>query len=165
MSIAKPFIDELMQEAATTRRVLERVPEDKLSWKPRATSWSLGQLALHTAQVPGAFAHLLQNLTFEGPPPTQAEAVSRAEILAALDASVGRASASLGAWSDEDMHAVWRLVRDGNTLFGAPRAGVVRSLMLNHWYHHRGQLTVYLRQLGVPVPSIYGPSGDENPFV
>jgi uncharacterized damage-inducible protein DinB len=164
MGIARPYIDELTQEAETTRRVLERVPDDKLSWRPHATSWSLGQLALHTAQVPGAFAHLLQKLTFDGPVPSQAEAASRDEILAAFDDSISRAKASLSGSSDQDMQAVWSFQPGGQTKLAAPRAGIVRSLMFNHWYHHRGQLTVYLRQLGIPVPSVYGPSADENPF-
>lgn len=163
--IAAPFIEELTSEAETTRRVLDRVPEDELSWRPHATAWSLGQLALHTARVPGAFAHLLQELSVDAGPPPQPEAGSRAEILAALDDSITRAKASLAAWSDADMLAIWRLQPGGETKFAASRAAIVRSLMLNHWYHHRGQLTVYLRQLGVPVPMVYGPSGDENPFV
>lgn len=164
MRIADPLIDELTQEAQTTRRVLDRVPEEKLSWRPHATSWSLGQLALHTAQVPGAFARLLETLTVDAPPPLQAEAASRAEILEAHEGSIALAKASLDAWSDADMQAVWTFAPGGETKVAAPRSAIVRSLMLNHWYHHRGQLTVYLRALGIPVPSVYGPSADENPF-
>src|SRR5687767_12394827 len=147
MRIADPFIDELTTEAETTRRVLERVPNDKLSWRPHPTSWSLGQLALHIAQVPGAFAQLLQSLTFDAPIPKQAEAGTRAEILAAMDESIRLATTSLRAWSDADMLAVWSFQPGGESKFAAPRVGIVRSLMLNHWYHHRGQLTVYLREL------------------
>jgi uncharacterized damage-inducible protein DinB len=164
MRIADPFIEELTTEGETTKRVLERVPDDKLSWRPHPISWSLGQLALHIAQVPGAFGQLLQSLTFDAPIPKQVEATSRAEILTALDGSIQLATASLRAWNDADMLAVWSFQPGGEVKFTAPRVAIVRSLMLNHWYHHRGQLTVYLRELGVPVPAIYGPSADENPF-
>lgn len=145
MGISASFIEELKQEGEITRRVLERVPEDKLTWKPHDKSMSLGQLALHTAQVPGAFASLLKELTVEGTPPPQAEGRSRSEILAALDDSLTRATASLTAWTDDDMRATWQFTMGGKPLMSAPRAGIVRSLMLNHWYDHRGQLTVYLR--------------------
>ena len=164
MTLSAPLIEEITQEGAITRRVLERVPEDKLSWKPHDKSMSLGRLALHVAQVPGAIAFLLQQPSFEGPPPPQAEAQSRAEILSALDDSLTRAKASLHGWTDDDMRAAWQFTIGGKTVLAAPRAGVVRSLMLNHWYHHRGQLTVYLRLLGAAVPPVYGPSADENPF-
>jgi uncharacterized damage-inducible protein DinB len=164
ITMAGPLIDELTREAATTRRVLERVPEDKLSWKPHAKSMSLGQLALHVAQTPGGVAQLLGQTECEPPQFRQPEATSRGELLAALDESIATAQSKLGAWSDSDLMAEWKLKRGGTTLMAVPRVGMVRSIMLNHWYHHRGQLLVYLRLLDVPVPSVYGPSADENPF-
>jgi len=164
ITMAGPLIDELTREAATTRRVLERVPEDKISWKPHAKSMSLGELALHVAQTPGGVAELISRPEAEPPRFQRPEAKSRAELLTALDESVATAQSKLAAWSDSDLLAEWKLKGGGKTLMTVPRVGMIRSIMLNHWYHHRGQLLVYLRLLDVPVPSVYGPSADENPF-
>ena len=165
MAMANMFIDELTREAATTKRVLERVPQDKLTWRPHPKSWSLGELALHIAQVPGAIADLITPLEREPPKFKQQEAKSSAEIITALDASVANAKAKLAGWDDAALMAEWKLKNGSQTLLALPRIGMVRSIMLNHWYHHRGQLAVYLRLLDLPVPSIYGPSADENPFM
>jgi uncharacterized damage-inducible protein DinB len=164
MTITDTFADELTREAATTRRVLERVPEDKLSWRPHAKSMSLGQLALHIAQVPGAVADLISESPRQPPQFVQAEAKSKSEVLGALDKSIAHAKEKLAGWGDAGLMNQWRLERDGKALMEVPRIGMVRTVMLNHWYHHRGQLSVYLRLLDVPLPSIYGPSADENPF-
>ena len=157
---------ELDQEAATTRRVLERVPGDKLGWKPHVKSMSLGQLALHVATIPGAVAKFLAGdgldiggVNFEAP-----AATSASELLPALDESIKTAKEVLTGLDDHKAMTTWKLTRGATELFAAPRIGVARSIMLNHWYHHRGQLSVYLRLLNIPVPSIYGPSADENPF-
>jgi uncharacterized damage-inducible protein DinB len=159
------LIAELEQETKTTRRVLERVPEGKLSWKPHDKSMSLGQLALHVATMPSGITRILANDTFEVPQFKQAEATSAAELIRALDESLQTARAFLVGLDDARSTTIWRLVKDGRELMAMPRIAVVRTLMLNHWYHHRGQLSVYLRLLNVPLPSIYGPSADENPFV
>lgn len=164
MTMAAPLINELVQEAATTRRVLERVPEDKLSWRPHERSMSLGQLALHIAQTPGGVAAILEQTSFSPNFQDRAQPASRAEILGALDAAIEQAKTRLQSWSDADLMTNWSLLVGGKTVMTVPRAGVVRTIMLNHWYHHRGQLTVYLRLLGVPLPSVYGPTADENPF-
>ena len=165
MRIVEPFLQELDQEAATTRRVLERVPEDKLAWRPHPKSFSLGQLALHVAQIPGVVAGFVAGPTLALPGSfQQAPATSRSEILSALDASVAKAKEVLGGFDDTTAASTWTLTSGDRTLMSFPRVGVVRALMLNHWYHHRGQLSVYLRELDVPLPSIYGPSADENPF-
>lgn len=164
MTLASTFIDELTREAATTRRVLERIPEDKLSWKPHTKSMSLGQMALHVATTPGGVAELIAESPRQPPPFIQPEAKSRSEVLAAFERSIEGAKARLASWGDQDLLQEWRLERDGQPLMALPRMGMVRSIMLNHWYHHRGQLLVYLRLLDVPVPSVYGPSADENPF-
>ena len=164
MRMSGQFIDELTREAQTTKRVLERVPQDKLSWKPHPKSWSLGQLALHVAQVPGAIAELITPLECAPPQFVQAEARSSAELVKALDESVGKAKTKLAGWDDEALMSEWALRSGSQTIMKVPRVGMVRSIMLNHWYHHRGQLVVYLRLLDVPVPSVYGPSADENPF-
>ena len=160
-----PILAELDQEAATTRRVLERVPGDKLGWRPHAKSMSLGQLALHVATTPGAVATILSQDSFESPGFNQPAPGSAAELIPALEESVKTAKKLLSDLNDQKAMAAWQLTKDGKVLFEAPRIAVIRSIMLNHWYHHRGQLSVYLRVLGIPVPSIYGPSADENPFV
>ena len=165
MAIADALIAELEQEAATTRRVLERVPADKLSWKPHDKSMSLGRLALHVAQVPGFVAGLAAQNPGAFPENfEQASATSVDEALSALGDSVSTATQIVRGFDDAAMMESWSLVADGRTLISMPRVGLLRGLMLNHWYHHRGQLSVYLRLLDVPVPSIYGPSADENPF-
>ena len=158
------LIAELAQEAATTRRVLERVPENRLAWTPHARSRSLGQLAFHVAAVPGALANLLRELKREAPEFTDPVPASLAEILSAHDEGLRVATTQLAAWDSDDLAAEWTMTRDGNTVLAMPRMNMVRSVMFNHLYHHRGQLTVYLRLLEVPVPSVYGPSADESPF-
>jgi uncharacterized damage-inducible protein DinB len=164
MSVTQALIGELEQEAATTRRVLERVPEDKLGWKPHEKSMSLGQLALHIANTLGTVAKMAARNDVSPPDFQQAEAGSSAEVLAALDESVAKAKTYLAGVSDESAAEEWRVVAGGQTVMAMPRMGLLRAIMLNHWYHHRGQMTVYLRELDVPVPSVYGPSADENPF-
>jgi uncharacterized damage-inducible protein DinB len=162
--IAAAFAAELKQEAATTRRVLERVPQDKFSWKPHPKSMSLGQLALHVAAMPGGVAQLISTTRAEVPRVPLPEAKSREELLTALEASVVTVTTQLATLGDNGLRDEWKLVNGGHTILALPRSEVVRSVILNHWYHHRGQLTVYLRMLDVPLPVIYGPTADENPF-
>jgi len=165
MRIVDSLIAEIEQEAATTRRVLERVPEDKLEWRPHPKSMSLGQLALHVAQTTGQVVDALAMDVMEAPefgsPPS---AESSAQLLSAHDASVAHAIETLNGWDDARAVSDWSLTKDGETLMVIPRIGFMRGVGMNHLYHHRGQLSVYLRLLDVPVPSIYGPSADENPF-
>lgn len=164
MGLATAMIAELKQEADGTRKVLERVPEDRLSWRPHPRSMTLGQLALHVAQVPGGVAQLLSQTP--SPPPdfsTREEATSRGQLLSELEASVDTASAKLAEWGDEGLRAHWEMRAGDRTLIELPRAGMARSIMFNHLYHHRGQLTVYLRLLDVAVPAVYGDSADEEP--
>lgn len=166
MSIASALLAELEQEAQTTRRVLERIPQAHLSWKPHAKSMSLGQLALHVATVPGNVAELAALDTVPAPPAfVQPEAATSAELVPALTASVVKAKQHLGGLDDEAMGKTWRLMNGGREVLAMPRAAFARAIMLNHWYHHRGQLLVYLRLLNLPVPSVYGPTADENPFM
>jgi uncharacterized damage-inducible protein DinB len=164
MRLADSILMELEQEGQTTRRVLERVPNDKLSWKPHAKSYSLGQLALHIASAPEKVAALAAMDTVEAPVFSQAEAKSRLEVLDTFSKSLDSAKEIVGKMDDARLTSMWTLTKDGNTLMTVPRIGFLRSVLLNHVYHHRGQLSVYLRMLDVPVPSIYGPSADENPF-
>jgi uncharacterized damage-inducible protein DinB len=166
MALIDPLLQELEQEAEATRRVLERVPHDRLAWRPHKKSRTLGQLALHVATVPGAVAEFAAL-----PSPVQAPEFredpipeSAAQLIPTLQQSVATARRVLGNMDDATLTATWRAMRGEREVMAVPRLGFLRSVMLNHWYHHRGQLTVYLRELGVPVPAIYGPSADENPF-
>lgn len=165
MTIINGLLAEMDQEAATTRRVLERVPEAHLAWRPHEKSMSLGQLALHIATVPGAIAELAATDVLDNPPAfVQPEAKTTAELGPALDDSLARAKRALGAFDDARMRDTWRMTIGGREIMAMPRAAFVRAIMLNHWYHHRGQLLVYLRLLDQSVPSVYGPTADENPF-
>jgi uncharacterized damage-inducible protein DinB len=165
MSVIGGLLAELEQEAETTRRVLERVPQAHLSWRPHPKSMSLGQLALLVATVPGSVAGLAARDVVPDPPDfVQPEAASTAELLPSLIESIAKAKQALGAFDDARMGATWRLQSRGRDIMVMPRAAFVRAIMLNHWYHHRGQLLVYLRLLGQSVPSVYGPTADENPF-
>ena len=159
------LLAELEQEAQTTQRVLERIPQAHLSWRPHPRSMSLGQLALHVATVPGNVAELASMDTIpELPTFIQPEAATVSELVPALSDSVARAKRALGGFDDARMGETWRLQNAGKDVLSMPRAAFVRAIMLNHWYHHRGQLLVYLRLLNQPVPSVYGPTADENPF-
>jgi uncharacterized damage-inducible protein DinB len=155
---------EFDQEAQTTKRVLERVPDDKLTWKPHPTSFSLGQLAQHIASGPGQIAAAVVPDTFEFPNSPRPEAKSRQEVLETFSKSMASARATLKSMDDARLLSDWTLTKNGKVLMSVPRIGFLRSILMNHTYHHRGQLSVYLRMLEVPVPSIYGPSADENPF-
>ena len=142
------------------------MPDDRLEWRPHAKARTLGELALHVAAVPGVVASFacepspVQVPHFAGDPTP----ASAAELLPALDESIATAKARVGALDDDALAETWRLMRGDRELFAMPRGAFLRSMMLNHWYHHRGQLSAYLRELDVPIPSIYGPSADENPF-
>jgi uncharacterized damage-inducible protein DinB len=164
MSQAKALLQELEQEAQTTRRVLERVPGDRLAWKPHGKSMSLGQLALHVAIVPGAVAEIARQSPVSPPDFKYASPTTAAELIPALEQSIAKAREIVGAMDDAALAKTWRMMDGDKEVMAVPVGALLRSIMLNHWYHHRGQLSVYLRQVGVPVPSIYGPSADENPF-
>ena len=165
MAMIEGMLQELDQEAQTTRRVLERVPENQLAWRPHQKARTLGELALHVAMVPGAVAELIsspspaQAPTFIDPSPNSAS-----ELIPALDQSIGKAKRALSGMDDATLMSTWRLMQGERELFAIPRMALLRSIMLNHWYHHRGQLLVYLRMLNQSVPSVYGPTADENPF-
>lgn len=165
MSIIDTLLAELEQEAKATERVLARVPQEHLSWRPHPRSFSLGQLALHVASIPGNVATLAAMDVIPNPPAfAQAEATSAAELVPTMHASIAKAREVLGGMDDAAMMATWRLMAGDKEIMAMPRAAVARTIMLNHWYHHRGQLLVYLRMHNVPLPSVYGPTADENPF-
>ncbi len=164
MRIVDSILMELDQEAQTTKRVLDRIPEDKLAWKPHPKAFSLGQLALHIASVPGSVAAAAVPDSMEAPNFSQPEPKSRREVLDTFSKSLENAKDVLKKMDDARLVSMWSLTKNGKVLMSVPRIGFIRSILMNHNYHHRGQLSVYLRILGVPVPSIYGPSADENPF-
>jgi len=164
MSATAALIAEFEQEAATTRRVLERVPTDKLAWKPHEKSMSLGALAMHIAGGPAFITDwaVQDAVTFSGG--ESPAAGSTADILAAHDAGAAKTKANLSTIGDGGLGKMWSMkTPDGKTVMTMPKAALLRSIGFNHIYHHRGQLSVYLRLLNVPVPSIYGPSADERP--
>jgi uncharacterized damage-inducible protein DinB len=165
MTIARSILEEFEQELGTTRKFLERVPEDKLTWRPHEKSMTAGQLALHIAQVPGGVLEFVR--PDEAAPPdfsNPEQPADLCQVLDALDRGAAHVRQTLPTIGDDRMRETFRVVRDDQVLMALPRAAFLRSIMLNHWYHHRGQLGVYLRLLGAVVPSSYGPSADENPL-
>lgn len=163
--IADPLIAELEQEASATREALRRVPGDRLDWRPHRKSMTLGQLAMHVATIPAVLTDFAAQPQFELPDSfDQPAAGSADELVPLLDRSIAKAREYMGRLDDSAAMATWRLMKRGQEVLAMPRIGLLRGLMLNHWYHHRGQLSVYLRLLDVPVPATFGPSADENPF-
>lgn len=165
MSIAEALMAEFDEQAPLTRKFLERLPEERMGWKPHERSLTAGQLALHLAQVPGAVAQLVRENPAQipgiGGPTTQPATLD--EILRAHDAGVAAARQELAQHNDAAMNQVWHLQVDGRDLLAMPRGKFLRDIMLNHWYQHRGQFSIYLRMLNIPVPSTWGPSADEAP--
>jgi uncharacterized damage-inducible protein DinB len=161
-----PMLNEFHRECATTRRVLDRVPADRLTWTPHAKSMTIGKLAHHIASVPAGISRIAQNDVHEIDPAAFAapQPKDKQEILDAFDASSKTAQEFIEGLSESAATATWRLKANGKEILAIPRVELIRNIMFNHLYHHRGQLSVYLRLLEVPVPSIYGPSADENPF-
>lgn len=163
MALVDHLLPEFDHEMATTRKLLERVPDDRLSWKPHAKSYSLGQLAQHVANIPfwGQMTLEQSELDLMAYPPP-APLGSRAAILQLFEDKVAGTRKALIGKSDPELMAPWSLKRGDQTMFTMPKATVWRTFMMNHLVHHRGQLSVYLRQQDVPLPSMYGPSADEQ---
>lgn len=165
MAIAESILPEFDHEAATTRTLLQRVPEDKAAWKPHVKSMALGHLAMHIANLPLWASITLERTEFDTNPPdgprlTTPEFQSAADLLQTYDANVTAARALLARTTDGEFMVPWTLKNGGKSMFSMPRIAVFRSFILNHAVHHRGQLSVYLRLLDVPVPNIYGPTAD-----
>ncbi|HKW87399.1 MAG TPA: DinB family protein [Candidatus Acidoferrales bacterium] len=159
----EPILNELREEIPATRRILERVPQDKLGWRPHPKSRSLGELAMHIANIPGMAERVATTEEFTpGAPPPAANSVE--DIRVAFERNARTAERVLGDMTEKVASGSWRLVFKGKEIFRKPRHAVLRTNLLNHLYHHRGQLSVYLRLLEVPVPVVYGPTADENPF-
>lgn len=163
MGIADALLPEFDHEMAVTRKLLERVPEDRFTWKPHPKSMSLVELATHVANLPSWGAVTLSQSEFDVAAHRNTAAASRADLLARFDANIAETRAALVGKIDPEMMASWTLKHNGQKLFTMPKAAVWRSFMLNHLIHHRGQLSVYLRLNDVPVPAMYGPSADEAP--
>ena len=165
MTIAELLLPEVEQEMATTRRVLERVPDDKLAWKPHDRSWSMGDLASHIVNSIKWTGLTMNQTEFDlgsvAPEAMNPTAKSRAELLSWFDANVAAARQALGK-SDADYFVPWTLKQGAQQYFTMPRYNCIRSFLLNHIVHHRAQLGVYLRLNDIPVPAMYGPSADEG---
>jgi uncharacterized damage-inducible protein DinB len=167
MSIGQSLLPEFDQEMASTRTVLERIPEDKLEWKPDPKSMTLGRLAGHIAEMPGWGAVTLSTDSLDLNPPGGSSfkpliATSRAQVLEAFDKIVADSRAALASATDENMMKNWQLLMGGQVLMEMPKIAVIRSMVMNHTIHHRAQMTVYFRLNGIPVPALYGPSADEG---
>lgn len=166
MTYSEMILPEFDREMANTRRVLERVPEDKLDWQPHPRSHTIGWNANHLAELPGWAAGTLKASSLDLAPPGEEpyrspRLTKRLEILDLFDRNVTEARAALAAANDEEIGQPWSLLRGGETILTMPRATVIRTLVLNHIIHHRAILCVYLRLNDIPVPGMYGPSGDE----
>ena len=169
MSLSEMILPEFEHEMASTRRTLERVPDEKFDWKPHEKSTSLGGLATHLANIPSWTTNTFEkdelDIAPPGEPPFRLEqAKSTADLLAAFDKNVAEARVTLRAAGDELWFGNWSLLNGGKTIMTMPRAAVMRGFVMSHLIHHRAQLGVYLRLLDVPVPAIYGPSADEGSF-
>jgi len=165
MTLGEALAQEFEFESALTRRMIERVPEDKLDWAPHEKSNTLGQLVCHLVENPSWAQAMFNEDEFEmGPDYQPYVADSRARMLEDFDSNVSKCLQVMRAIPDDKMHQVWKMFGPGRELMlEMPRIAVVRSFLISHTIHHRGQLTVYYRMTGVPVPAIYGPSADEQP--
>jgi uncharacterized damage-inducible protein DinB len=169
MSISQMLLPEFDHEMATTRKTLERVPDGKFGWKPHEKSMSLGQLANHLAFIPSWGAETINKdsvdvMPADGSGTNPPKAETQSGILDMFDGAVKASRAAIAGASDEEMMKPWTLLAGGKEVFTLPKAAVLRAFVFSHSIHHRGQLSVYLRLNDVPVPSIYGPSADENSF-
>jgi uncharacterized damage-inducible protein DinB len=167
MSLSQSLLPEFENEMKTTRRLLERVPDDRFTWQPHAKSTPFGKLATHLANIPRMVRMIFSGPELDPNPPggsTNPPRVcnDRDEVLAAFDEHVAEAKQALAGASDEECRAQWVFKNRGQVIFTLPRIAAVRTLVMSHVIHHRGQMSVYLRLNEIPVPSIYGPSADES---
>jgi uncharacterized damage-inducible protein DinB len=162
-SVAESLLAEFETQAPITRRFLERLPEDKLGWKPHPRSMTAGQLAYHLALIPGGLVRFVLNNPAQSPGFNFPQPASRQEILEKFEESVGIVRETLPQFDDAAMNEAWRLMAGEQEVLVQPRGEFLRNIMFSHWYQHRGQFCVYLRLLDVPVPASWGPSADEPP--
>jgi uncharacterized damage-inducible protein DinB len=166
MGAGEGLLKEFDLEMASTRKTLERIPEDKLTWKPHEKSMVLGRLAGHLAELPGFGLRMIEVDSFNfanrptGQKPTVAE--SQKHVLEIFDKNVAAFREAMAGVSDADLQKNWTLAAGDKKIYDGPRIGALRRMLMNHMIHHRAQLGVYLRLNGVPVPSVYGPSADEG---
>ncbi len=164
MSVKEALLAEFDHEIGTTRRLLERIPDDKLAWKPHDKSMTLGRLATHLSNIPHWSGHILVEPFFDlstAPPDGDARS-GHAEIVRHFAEGASAARRVIAQMSDAELNASWSLKRGDQQVFTMPRVAVFRSFVVHHLIHHRGQLTVYLRLNDIPLPAIYGPSADEG---
>ncbi len=169
MPMNEYILPEFDQEMGNTRKALERVPDDRLDFKPHPKSWTMRELATHVAQIPGWGVETINKDALDiappGAPPYKPPQVSSSkELLEIFDTGVKNARAAIAGVADADLFKPWTLLSGGQKIFSMPRVAVLRSMVMNHMIHHRAQLGVYLRLTDVPVPAIYGPSADETGF-
>jgi uncharacterized damage-inducible protein DinB len=164
MPIAQSLLAEFEVQAPITRKFLERLPDDRLTWKPHEKSLSAGQLAYHLSSVPGGIVRFAQNSPAQAQGFRFPQPESRQEILDAFDESIAAVRDLLPKFDDAAMKETWRLVAGGREVFAQPREEFLRDVMFSHWYQHRGQFSVYLRLLNIAVPASWGPSADEPPI-
>ena len=169
MGLSESLLPEFDNEMAGARKTLERVPHEKFDWKPHEKSTAMGGLATHLGNIPTWANYTIDEDSLDLAPggkplPRMEMAKSNAELLATFDANVAKARAAIAGASDAELFKPWSLMSNGNTILTMPKIAVLRSFVMNHLIHHRAQLGVYLRLNDIPVPSIYGPSADENPF-
>ena len=164
MPMSDAMVQEFLQESATTKKLLERVPEDKLDWKPHEKSMSLGRLATHVSEIPQWGDIIVNQEAFDMAAMDHTPTIcgSRKELLDSFQKSADRFTEILKGKTDDHLFAPWRLKEGEKVLVDLPRVAALRGFILNHIVHHRGQLSVYLRMHDVPIPSIYGPSADEQ---
>jgi len=166
MAMKDAILPEFDHEMGTTRRVLERVPEADFKWRPHDKSFNLGQLAAHVANIPTWVTPTIDNAIFDlatlGPDARPKEPTSASELIARFDTNVKTARKKLEELTDPTLLAMWTLKQGEHEVFTMPKASVLRTFVMNHLIHHRGQLTVYLRLRNVPLPSVYGPTADEG---
>jgi len=162
---AAALLAELEQEAVATRRILEATPADQYAWKPNEKGRSMGELCAHIATIPAGISEILASdgFDFSQRPPEVPAPASREDLLAMFDHSLEQARGWLEGLGDGAL-ATWTMTMGGEEIMSMPKVAAIRMMMLNHQYHHRGQLSAYLRAAGARVPSVYGPTADENPF-
>jgi uncharacterized damage-inducible protein DinB len=166
MGLSEGLLAEFDQEMASTRRTLERIPADKLTWKPHEKSMGLGRLAGHLAELPGFGLRMIQvdSFNFANRPAGQKPLVAESQkhVLEIFDKNVAALREAIAGVSDADLAKNWTLATGDKKIYDGPRMGALRRMLMNHMIHHRAQLGVYLRLNEVPVPSVYGPSADEG---
>ncbi len=164
MAINTTLLGELKHEASSTRKMLERIPADKFDWHPHSKSMKLGRLTKHIAELNLWIERILQSDEFDFATASFSSAFPEniEEILKIFDERLAEATVALEQATDDDLNKIWTVKRNGQVMFQMPKKVAMRSFSYNHIYHHRGQLSVYLRLLDVPVPGMYGPSADDK---